>query len=590
MLGQVNRHQFQPIMFSQFGILFVFVITVLSTVLAQNPCLELCKTHTTLPYQVTYCSNQNEFILMNAAHRECYWKCNTTMLYAGSCECPNNCFSHLGAGVCHNKCHCNLGWKGSDCGSVKCPENTCSGHGSCVSSGALDFCRCDHGWTGPACESQIPQWQKQPYPIVYPNDRPYYSKTEKYKDDHPFFNISTIPSLRVEMTHGDWLKMLLPQNAYLNEWLAMNLTYQNDLQVYRVVGGGIRIKGASGRSSIGKNFKMRFPKGNRPYGVKTLALKNVGENGFGMRYVIPYEMHRAMNTPRQRSSFGMLYINNIKHSLFWLGEEVDDDFLKARYEDPTGNLYQGRAVSASLAFRSENPLDYKNYRVVRQGHPYVVYDQKEGLDESYRDLTTLVVVNNKSRSLENDLPKILDVERFLRNLAVEAITCTSDSYSTAYHNYYMYVNPISKLFEFIPYDYTFGFQRKSWSHPRFADWANVEVLSWSRYEWNGEERMTPITSNILANPVFMRIYREKLQDVLRHVFSPTSPLLQRISQYQTLLFPQIRAELYNRVYMDVNRHHRTNPIVKDEWTWFNQMESMKKFIIERYANVVKEIN
>ena len=53
-------------------------------------------------------------------------------------------------------------------------------------------------------------------------------------------------------------------------------------------------------------------------------------------------MYRAFGVSSQRSSFVLLYINDIKYTIFWMSEEVNKEFLSARYNNINGNLYQGK--------------------------------------------------------------------------------------------------------------------------------------------------------------------------------------------------------------------------------------------------------
>lgn len=389
------------------------------------------------------------------------------------------------------------------------------------------------------------------------------------------------------MEEKDLLRMIDPRNAFTNDWIPMNLTFQNDNYLFKLENCGMRIKGASGRFHLAKNFKIKLSKSQ--FNLKTIGLKNSGENGFGMRYILSYEMHRALKTPSQRSSFAVLYINDVKYSLYWMAEELDKKFLQSRYEMPNGNLYQGRLVSASLSWRSNDPDFYKNLQASRNGHTAPVYDQKVG-NGNYRDLLQLILTINNSTRFEQDIFKILDVERFLRNLAIEAILTNTDGYTYAYHNYYLYFNPKTNLFEFIPYDYSHAMRRKSFRNPNFQDWTNITVLNWGSYEYaSNSSRFVPLTHRLLQSPIITNIYKEKLIQSIRNIFNPNSPLIKRIEMYQSFLYFEIRTEYYNRYYLDLLNPHFTNPIIKNEMTWSRMLDFMKVFVRERYEVLLKEL-
>eukprot|EP01080_Neovahlkampfia_damariscottae_P002025 gene2025-1532_t len=512
------------------------------------------------------------------------------MMYPYSCKCPNNCFTELGNGVCFDKCVCCEGWKGKDCGSVKCPENTCPGKSFCKISNNEHFCRCNHGYTGSDCSTKIPNFSTLPYGENRQDNREYYSKNEIYKDNHPLFNLSSISIFRVQMKNSHYLRMINPTRAFTNKWVPMNLTFSNGNKIIKMDNSKIRIKGNSGRFLLVKNFKMNFAN-NDFFGIKKVSLKNSGENGFGTRYVIPFDMHRSFKIPSQRSTFAMLYIKDVKFSLYWIGEEVDQDFISARYNEDYGSLYQGRMVSASLAYKGDDPQIYKDLTAERMGFRVPVYDQISVNSTNYLDLLDLIKKINSSRNFESEITKVLDVERFLTYLAIEACTCTTDSYSFGYHNYYIYKNPETGKFEFIPYDTTWSFQRKKMRNSKFKDWADTTALDWSFYSFsNDKEKFVVLTGRILKSPLFMKIYREKLILVIKRIFNPNSKLIERISQLQSFLFQEIRKEYMNRLYIDYLTAHHTNPFLKTEMTWFNMMEGMKEFVRKRYSNLIKELN
>lgn len=49
-------------------------------------------------------------------------------------------------------CHCELGWKGSECDvpENECEIGNCNGNGVCVAG----KCVCSDGWTGQFCDSR----------------------------------------------------------------------------------------------------------------------------------------------------------------------------------------------------------------------------------------------------------------------------------------------------------------------------------------------------------------------------------------------------------------------------------------------------
>ncbi|XP_009365609.2 leishmanolysin [Pyrus x bretschneideri] len=64
-------------------------------------------------------------------------------------QCPKSC--NFNGDCVEGRCHCFLGFHGSDCSKRTCPSN-CNGRGSCLSNG---LCECDKGYTGVDCSTAV---------------------------------------------------------------------------------------------------------------------------------------------------------------------------------------------------------------------------------------------------------------------------------------------------------------------------------------------------------------------------------------------------------------------------------------------------
>eukprot|EP01125_Pyxidicula_operculata_P007547 TRINITY_DN2561_c0_g1_i2.p1 TRINITY_DN2561_c0_g1~~TRINITY_DN2561_c0_g1_i2.p1 ORF type:complete len:431 (-),score=47.00 TRINITY_DN2561_c0_g1_i2:783-2075(-) len=370
---------------------------------------------------------------------ECYWEyCSFTAEYYGQCGCPNDCFSEFDHGNCtDSKCVCSPDYRGSDCSLVKCPNHNCSGNGVCVTDAELgDYCLCDIKFTGPYCSIPILDVPVLPYGSYY--NRQYYFK-DNYGDHHPVFNKTVLAVIMIDIDPTNLSYVLTPWNAFNQTYVSGNFTFNNGHIIEKHVDMGFKIKGASTRKNWKKNWKVSFSsfqKGNRFYDLKQIALKQ-GDIGEPQVPVIVYDMVRSIDQPVQRGSFARLYVNGISWGVYWLAEEINDEWLKSYYEKSKGNLYKGTWY-ANLEYLSDDPEVYKNYTKYKWDRwTCTVYEQDVG-DGDFSRFAQLVKIGDPSQTPDDvfvqEIVKIFDVHKFLQYVPVEAMVSWWDGYSCGENN------------------------------------------------------------------------------------------------------------------------------------------------------------
>lgn len=401
----------------------------------------------------------------------CYsFGCNISTLYPGTCACPNSCSSLVAQGAClGGQCVCAEGWTGPDCASVKCPSQSCSSQGACVAGSDTipDTCKCNPDRTGIACDTVIdPKISAVPYGVLATAE-PYYRKDD-YGDDHPIFNVSVLGNIKIRMNHSDFLTMLYPLNLWQQEYLNASFHFDNG-HVSEYLGTvGFRLKGYIGSKLTPKKaYKIKFnvEKGVKFHGAKKLGLKSAVDVTH-MNDMLGQSWNRAMMVQTYRGSFTSLFINDIYFGLFWMHEELDDEFLKSRYDSTKGNLY--KCNTACLNYLGTNPEIYKNLTLAWPEdspglpsiplYPQNSYSQEEG-DGNFSDLVNLITILNITDDLEfkQELEKIFDLEMFLRAMVVENFFIFQDGYSLNCNNYLLYHDPKTQKWNYISHDVALSF-------------------------------------------------------------------------------------------------------------------------------------
>ncbi|MDC7224044.1 MAG: CotH kinase family protein [Spirochaetales bacterium] len=287
------------------------------------------------------------------------------------------------------------------------------------------------------------------------------------------FDMDAVQSIRIVIEPENWEYM----NEELEELSAQvsgdNFTdvddpsfvpcefFYEDTEWYKV---GIRFKGNSSLYEADCSklpFKLDFDEfedeyesidNQRFYGFKQLNLKNNYNDSTEMREVVADQIFRDYGLVEAHSSFYTLYLNvdgsddeanDIYYGLYSLVEEVDDTVIETQYDDDDGNLYKPEDDAATFA---EGTYDEDEYGL------------KTDDDESYEDILELYeAINDSSRYYDTDtwmtnLEAILDVDTFLKWLAVNTVMQNWDTYGVMPHNFYLYNNPDTGTFEWIPWD------------------------------------------------------------------------------------------------------------------------------------------
>ncbi len=181
-------------------------------------------------------------------------------------------------------------------------------------------------------------------------------------------------------------------------------------------------------------------------GLKKLNIKN--------RNVVAnhllYKMARELDVPSCRTALAKVYFDNEYIGSYLLIEQIDKTYLKQQFKNKKGNLYKASGKGGTLDYMGEDAKRY-NY----------AYEKKTNKKEQdYSDLIALLKFFSKSSTdqFEQGIHSKLNLQPFLRALAIEMLVNKRDAFYDAGRNYYLYNNPDTKQFNYIvdDFDYTFS--------------------------------------------------------------------------------------------------------------------------------------
>ena len=335
-----------------------------------------------------------------------------------------------------------------------------------------------------------------------------------------------ITEIRVQIEEEDNMMLHAEENRFINIYVEAEITISNSkLDYVSLENAGIRLRGNTSRNNDKLSYKIDFREfGGEKFGsYKKLNLKPNVFDPSHIRELISMHLYRLLNVPAQRVAPSILFINDEYKGVYLNVEQIDDEFIEKRFGSKEGFLYKcGQGMT--LAYQEEVYDDNK-------------INSKMNEDSDDRtELSHLIdVLNNTSDvNFKKEIEKIFNVNSFIRQMAVEAIIGHWDGYSWFNNNYYLYYNPNSMKFEFIPYDAdnTFGVDFTG------NDWGIRDLKHFYRFD---NER--PLVGRILDVEVYKDSYYQYLNIVMEEYFKENY-LFTKFNFYRELLKTHVQNDTY----------------------------------------------
>ncbi len=260
------------------------------------------------------------------------------------------------------------------------------------------------------------------------------------------YNDKVMHEVRITTLSVDaWQKVI--QNYDTKEYIPVHIEIDGE----KVDSVGLRIKGNRlnlfGDRPKYESLKIdinEYKKKQTFQGLKKLNIKN---RNLVANHLL-YKLALDNDIPSCRTSFTKVYIDNEYIGSYILIEQIDKTYLKNTFGSKKGNLYKASGKGGTLTYLGENSEQY-----------YYPYEKKTNEDENdYTDLIEFLrfLKQSTTAEFERDIEKYLNIDRFVKALAIEMLCAKSDALYDAGRNYYLYKNPKTSQFEYIvdDFDYT----------------------------------------------------------------------------------------------------------------------------------------
>ena len=189
----------------------------------------------------------------------------------------------------------------------------------------------------------------------------------------------------------------------------------------------VHLKGATSFMPLDKkpswtlSFNRSMPD-RRVFGLKKIHLNNSVQSPSYLCEDLAGELFRRAGVPCARAAWAMVRLNERKLGMYVLKEALNKDFLSRHFADADGNFYDGGL---------HHEIDEK-----------LLLDSGDG-PQDHSDLRALYAasVNPDLPARWQQLKTLLDIDRFVSMMAMEALTAHIDGYSLMQNNYRIYFEP-----------------------------------------------------------------------------------------------------------------------------------------------------
>ncbi|MCY3573932.1 MAG: CotH kinase family protein [Chloroflexi bacterium] len=292
---------------------------------------------------------------------------------------------------------------------------------------------------------------------------------------------------------------------------------------------GFRFKGNStlsmgwGSGETGLPFKLDFDEfeddnpalqNQRFYGFKQLSFaRSPVIDSSQQREKVATDIFRSAGVPAAETAFYAVYVDigdgagNAFWGIYTAIELPDDTLIETQFADDNGNMYKPEGTGATFAkgaFREES------------------FDKETNSKSDYADvLAVFDALHALTRQSDPEawragLEAALDVNGFLRWLAVNTLIQNWDTYGNLPHNYYLYADETSGALVWVPWDNNMALSSDAGTQGGMRGLRAPLTLSLADVDADAH----PLIGFLMADPVYHSRYVALVAEVSSEMFTP----------------------------------------------------------------------
>ena len=324
----------------------------------------------------------------------------------------------------------------------------------------------------------------------------------------------------------------------------------------------------------------KFVPGQKLGGLDELTFSSLSWDYSGLAEALAYEFFREAGVPAPRTAYAWLSASVTTQweqkplGLYLMKEAVDNEFAADRFGSKATPVF--KPVTRNLFEHLGD--EWSAYAPIYDLKTKATPEQQRRVIDFARLVSSATDAEFAAR-----VGDFLDLDEFARFLAGQVLLPNYDGILSRGQNFYMYLDPRSNKFGFIPWDLD-----AAWGEDWIASRAEQERASlW--HPWVGENRFI---ERVMAVEEFRRIYRSHLEDFLARLYLPDR-LHRRIEEIAAVIRDPIAAQSALRLdkfeqEVGWKPVHRSPGELRDS---FNRpAHEMKRFIDKRAESVRRQLD
>ncbi|KAG0270461.1 hypothetical protein DFQ27_006673 [Actinomortierella ambigua] len=228
----------------------------------------------------------------------------------------------------------------------------------------------------------------------------------------------------------------------------------------------IKVSGHGSRKFEKLSLRIKFDGDDTFYNRPIIKLRSQVFDPTMIRERLYIDLVNSVAVPTYQGSYVRVFVNGKPHGFYLMVEDIEPPFLSTRIhhgritkEKEMGSLYQMGShitgLEATMAWNGSKTADY---------HPEIYENKVLGQNTKEEPMAQFIDFMKVLRDYDPTKPDAiefwnshLDLDGFLRSMALEFLTGHWDAYWWKGNNYFMYFNVETKVWQFIPTDFDVTF-------------------------------------------------------------------------------------------------------------------------------------